>query len=168
MSERELTGLDEVVKATASLSTKKIGALMVLEREADIMAHIQEGTALDAAISEELLFSLFLPYSPLHDGAVVINKGRIARAGCFLPLTQSAAVDKKLGTRHRAAIGLAEETDALIIVVSETNGQISLCQEGKIRRGLDQAALFNELLSVLGAKERPNSKPKKKRRQEPS
>ncbi|MCB9641359.1 MAG: TIGR00159 family protein [Myxococcales bacterium] len=149
LSDEEMAGLDEMVKAASVLSTKKVGALMVIERDADIRDYIQEGTPLDAVISEELLFSLFLPYSPLHDGAAVLHQGRIVRAGCFLPLTQNPEISKHLGTRHRAAIGLTESTDALVVVVSETDGKISLCRDGKISRGLDPSALYNEVLSAL-------------------
>ncbi len=149
LSEEEMSGLDEMVKAVNVLSTKKVGALIVIERAADIRDHVQEGTPIDAVISEELLFSLFLPYSPLHDGAAVLHQGRIVRAGCFLPLTQNPEISKHLGTRHRAAIGLTESTDALVIVVSETDGKISLCRDGKISRGLDPSALYNEVLAAL-------------------
>jgi uncharacterized protein (TIGR00159 family) len=149
LSEDDISGLDEIVKASNVLSTKKIGALIVIEREGDIRDYVQEGTALDAVISEELLFSLFLPYSPLHDGAAVIHQGRVTRAGCFLPLTQNPEISRHLGTRHRAAIGLTEATDALVIVVSETDGQISLCRDGQIVRGLGPSALYNELLAAL-------------------
>ncbi len=149
LSEEEMAGLDEMVKAVNVLSTKKVGALIVIERAADIRDHVQEGTPIDAVISEELLFSLFLPYSPLHDGAAVLHQGRIVRAGCFLPLTQNPEISKHLGTRHRAAIGLTESTDALVVVVSETDGKISLCRDGKITRGLDPSALYNEVLAAL-------------------
>lgn len=149
LSEEELAGLNELKKAVGTLSTRKIGALVVIEREADIRDYIQEGTLLDARISEEILFSVFLPYSPLHDGAVILHQGRITRAGCFLPLTQDASISKHLGTRHRAAIGLTETTDALVVVVSETDGKISLCRDGLIQRGHDPSSLYNELISIL-------------------
>lgn len=166
LSEEELSGFNELKKAVQTLSTRKIGALVVIERDADIRDYIQEGTHLDALVTEELLFSLFLPYSPLHDGAVIMHKGRLTRAGCFLPLTQDASISKHLGTRHRAAIGLTETTDALVVVVSETDGKISLCRDGLIQRGHDPSSLHNELLSIL--RPRGPKHKKKKIKEKPS
>ena len=170
INREELSRLEEVIKAVGTLSTKKIGALIIWEREADLLDYIQEGTELDAVISEELLFSLFLPYSPLHDGAVVIHQGRLVRAGCFLPLTQNPSISKHLGTRHRAAIGLTESTDALVIVVSETDGTISLCADGQIKRGLDTASIYNEMLAKLDGeaeKAKPKGKSDEPKKREP-
>jgi uncharacterized protein (TIGR00159 family) len=154
IGESDLAALEEIKRSVTDLSNKDIGALIVLQREADVMQHIQGGVELDAIPSAELLFSVFIPYSPIHDGAVLIQNGRVSRAGCFLPLTQRLDISKHLGTRHRAAIGMSEFTDALVVVVSETDGQISLCVNGEIRRGLDPSALYNELLTILSPKKR--------------
>ncbi len=147
--------LDEIVKAAVSLANRRIGALIVLERETDLKNIIDMGTPLEAKVSKELLLSIFHPTSPLHDGAVVVQEGRIAAAGCFLPLSMSPAVAKELGTRHRAAIGLTEETDAFVIVVSEETGTISVVQGGRLNRDLDDVTLRRALTGIF-------KKPKKK------
>ncbi|MBI5182253.1 MAG: TIGR00159 family protein [Nitrospirae bacterium] len=148
--------IEEIIRAAVSLANKKIGAIIVLERETELKELIEMGTSLDAKISKEILTSIFLPYSPIHDGAVIIKDGRIAAAGCFLPLTMSTAVSKTLGTRHRAAIGITEETDAAVIVISEETGTISVAMEGKMTRDLDAASLRRVLTKVFitGRKER--------------
>ncbi|MCB1198327.1 MAG: diadenylate cyclase CdaA [Deltaproteobacteria bacterium] len=133
--------IDELIKASVSLANKKIGALIVIEKEANVQDYVEEGVVLDAQVSKELLISLFLPSSPLHDGAVLIQKGKLAAASCFLPLSMNPELEQDLGTRHRAAIGLTEETDALVIVVSEEKGWISVSQGGKVIRGIDAIAL---------------------------
>jgi len=111
--------------------------------------YIEVGTRLDARVSRELVISIFMPTSPIHDGALILQKGRITAAGCFLPLTTNPNVSKTLGTRHRAAIGLTEETDAVVIVVSEEEGSISMVREGRITRDLDAGALRATLLKLL-------------------
>ncbi len=141
--------LDEIVKAAVSLANRRIGALVVLERETDLRNIIDMGTPLEARVSKELLLSIFHPTSPLHDGAVVVQEGRIAAAGCFLPLSMSPTVAKELGTRHRAAIGLTEETDAVVIVVSEETGTISMVQAGKLERDLDAVTLRRALTGIF-------------------
>ncbi len=141
--------LDEIVKAAVSLANRRIGALVVLERETDLRNIIDMGTPLEARVSKELLLSIFHPTSPLHDGAVVVQEGRIAAAGCFLPLSMSPTVAKELGTRHRAAIGLTEETDAVVIVVSEETGTISMVQAGKLDRDLDAVTLRRALTGIF-------------------
>jgi len=141
--------LDEIVKAAVSLANRRIGALIVLERETDLRNIIDMGTPLEARVSKELLLSIFHPTSPLHDGAVVVQEGRIAAAGCFLPLSMSPTVAKELGTRHRAAIGLTEETDAVVIVVSEETGTISMVQAGKLDRDLDAVTLRRALTGIF-------------------
>jgi diadenylate cyclase len=141
--------LEEITKATVSLAGKRVGALLVLEREVGLNEYIEGGTRLDARVSKELVVSIFLPTSPLHDGALVIQGGRIAAAGCFLPLTANPKVSKTLGTRHRAAIGLAEETDAVVIVASEEEGTISLVREGRLARDLDAGALHAALQQLF-------------------
>ena len=143
--------LGEVVKAAARLSTKRIGALIVLERNADLSMYSEEAVQLDAKVTADMIFSIFIPSfeNPLHDGAVMIRNGRISHAGCFLPLTDSPKVDKTLGTRHRAAIGLTEGTDAAVVVVSEESGTISLAVGGALKRGLDVNALREELMRLF-------------------
>ncbi len=141
--------LEELVKSCISMSNKKIGALMVLEKQADVLDFVEPGTIIDSHISKEMLTSIFLPVSPLHDGAVLLRKGRIYMAGCFLPLTLNPSVSKSVGTRHRAAVGLTEETDALCIVVSEENGSVSLAAGGRITHNLDAAQLRKMLLELV-------------------
>lgn len=122
----------EIVESVGILAKKRIGALIVLERESSVREFIEAGTRIDSEVSAELLNAIFMPNSPLHDGAVIIRERRVAYAGCFLPLSQNSRLSKKLGTRHRAAIGLSEETDALVIVVSEETGEISLAMTGNL------------------------------------
>jgi len=141
--------LEEVTKAAVSLAGKRMGALIVLEREIGLNEYIEVGTRLEARVSKELLCSIFPPMTPLHDGAVVIQRRRITAAGCFLPLTTNPNVNKVLGTRHRAALGLTEETDAVVVVVSEEEGTISLVREGRITRDLDAGALHIALQQLF-------------------
>ncbi len=143
--------VEEVIKSCVSLSNKKIGALIVLERQADVLDFVEPGTIVDSQCTKELITSIFLPVSPLHDGAVVIRKGRIYMAGCFLPLTLNPLTSKSMGTRHRAAVGLTEETDAMCIVVSEENGQISLAMGGRINHQLDASQLRRAILESAGS-----------------
>lgn len=124
--------LDEVMKALQDLSARRVGALIVLRRSATLRSYVETGARLDARVSAELLVTLFTPRSPLHDGAVIIEEDRVLAAACILPLSQSESVSRSLGTRHRAAIGLTEETDALVIVSSEETGQVSLVQRGRL------------------------------------
>ena len=143
--------LEEAVKASVMLSNRKIGALIVLEREADLKPYTTEGIALDARVSKELLFSSFLTehQNPLHDGAVIIQGDIVVAAGCFLPLSNSPKIDKTLGTRHRAALGLSEETDAAVIVVSEETGIISVAYREQLIRGLDASRLREVLHKIF-------------------
>lgn len=133
--------LQEIIKAVDSLAAKRVGALIVLEREVGLNEYIEVGIRLDARVNGELLESIFLPRSPIHDGAVVIQKERIAAARCFLPLSVDSNLSKNVGTRHRAAVGLTEETDAVAIVVSEEQGRISVVVGGKIRPDRDGSQL---------------------------
>lgn len=142
--------IDEIVRSAASLATKKIGAIIALERETKLSDYVDSGVSLDARVSRRLLESIFCPGSPLHDGAVVIQGGRVAAASCLLPLTLTSDVSEELGTRHRAAIGLTEETDAIVIVVSEEMGSVSLVQGGAISKGLDAQRLRRQLGELLG------------------
>jgi diadenylate cyclase len=142
--------LEEIIRAAVSLASKRIGALIVLQRDVGLNDFIEVGTRLDARVSKELITSIFQPLSPIHDGALIIHKGRIIAAGCFLPLTTNPHVSKTLGTRHRAGIGLTEETDAVVIVISEEEGAISMVREGRITRNLDAATLRSTLQRMFG------------------
>lgn len=141
--------IDELVTASESLAARNIGALMVVEREMPLDGFLAVGTEIDAKVTSELLTSIFLPYSPIHDGAVIIQRGKITKAGCFLPLAQNPEISKALGTRHRAAIGLSEIVDAVVIVVSEETGKIAVAIGGGIIRDLDPAGLRKVLKRLL-------------------
>ncbi len=146
------TVFEEVIRAAERLAHLRVGALIVIERDADLVDHLTEqGVEIGAKVTEELLVSLFLPdaENKLHDGAVVIKELRIAQAGAVLPLSANAKLDKALGTRHRAAIGVTEETDAVSVVVSEERGSISLCFGGNVARDLDGATLRKALLGLF-------------------
>lgn len=125
---------DEVAEAVERLSGSGIGAIIAVEREVSLDEYIASGSAMSAKVSADLLATIFTPYSPLHDGAVIIRGDQIVGAGCILPLTQSSSVDRALGTRHRAALGLSEETDALVVVVSEETTAITVAQNGRLWR----------------------------------
>ena len=148
----ELKSLEEIVRASISLANRKIGALIVIERETSLKDFVEVGTPLDAKVSKELLLSIFHPTSPIHDGAVIIKGNRIAAAGCFLPITLSSELSKSLGTRHRAGIGLTEETDSIAIVVSEETGFISMAADGKLDTRLDMGTLRDMLADIFVAK----------------
>ena len=141
--------LDEIVKAAVALANRRIGALIVMERETDLRNIVEMGTEVEAKVSKELILSIFHPTSPIHDGAIIIQRGRVSAAGCFLPLTTSPAVNKALGTRHRAAIGLTEETDAAVVVVSEETGTISIVMGGVLNRDLDAVSLRRALTQIF-------------------
>ncbi len=141
--------LEELVRAAQTLAQRKVGALIVLERENHLDDQIETGCALDAAVSKDLLVSLFMPYSPLHDGAAVVEEGRVAYAGCILPLTLREDLPEGVGTRHRAAVGVTEETDAVVIVVSEETGTISVVLGGEMIQGLDAPRLRAVLRDIL-------------------
>lgn len=152
-SAEELRSLEEIVKAAVSLAERKTGALLVIERETDLKDFVELGTSLDARVSRELLMAVFHPGSPIHDGAVVIRGNRIIAAGCFLPMAFSPAVSRTLGTRHRAALGLTEETDAVVVVVSEETGGISMTLNGKLETRLDMGALRDKLTELFTEKQ---------------
>ena len=149
--------VEETVKAAVSMANKRIGALIVLERDTDLTTIVEMGTELDAKVTKEILISIFLPYSPIHDGAAIIRGGRIIAAGCFLPLTLSSNISKALGTRHRAAVGLTEESDAIVVVVSEETGEISVVSNGSIEHTLETPALRKALSDIFVRKK--NRKP---------
>ncbi len=144
--------IEELVKALQSLSRRGIGGIIVLERNTDLSEIVEVGVPLDAVITNELLVSLFLPYSPIHDGAAIIRKNRISTAGCFLPISLSSDLSRQYGTRHRAAIGITEETDAVALVVSEETSQISLVVAGRVTPQTDMI-LLRQTLTRLFRKE---------------
>ncbi len=143
--------LDEIVRALFYLSKRRIGALVVIERESSLADLIESGFRLDARLLKEMLISIFMPVSPLHDGAVIISEGRIEHAGCILPLTQNPYINKKYGTRHRAALGLSEETDAVVLVVSEETQEISIVQQGTLTPIEDELQLVSTLKEVFSS-----------------
>lgn len=151
-SAEELKSLEEIVRATIALSNRKIGALIAIERDTSLKDFVEMGTILDAKVSKEVLLSIFHPTSPIHDGAVVIKGNRIIAAGCFLPITTSPEISRSLGTRHRAGIGLSEETDAVIIIVSEETGTISMGINGKLETRLDMGMLRGVLTDLFTTK----------------
>lgn len=142
--------LEEITKAVVSLATRRIGGLIVLEREVGLNEYIEVGTRLDARVTRELLESVFIPHSPMHDGALVIQKGRVAAARCFLPLSVDPNLSQAFGTRHRAAVGLTEETDAVVIVISEERGKISVVVGGKVTQDLEGPQLRSSLQRLFG------------------
>lgn len=141
--------LDEVTQAVTALAKNKIGALLVFERETGLNDYIETGIKVDGLVSNEFLINIFIPNTPMHDGAVIIRGDRVMAAGCLLPLTEDRSLNKELGTRHRAAIGLSEQTDAMIVVVSEETGTISIADGGHLTRHLD-GVLLKENLRPLG------------------
>lgn len=140
---------DEVILAATSLASTKTGALIVIERNIGLKNIIDGGVKLDAELSYDLLVSIFNPESPLHDGAVIVRRHRVAAASCFLPLTLNPRLSRDLGTRHRAALGVTEDTDAVAVVVSEESGLISIVQRGDIKRGLDAPKLRAAISQAL-------------------
>ncbi|MBE7463527.1 MAG: TIGR00159 family protein [Planctomycetes bacterium] len=137
--------IDEIVQAATHMSQRSMGALIAIQREIPLTAFIEAGTPMNAEITSELLQTIFYPGSALHDGAVIIQGTRIAAAGCLLPLTENPELSKTLGTRHRAGLGLSEESDAVTVVVSEETGRISLGVDGKLKQGLSPDELRKEL-----------------------
>lgn len=157
MAKEEVTTLIEVIVGSAiRMSEQKIGALIVIEREAALDDLASTGTRMEAVVSGELIGSIFNPGSPLHDGAIIIRGTRIIAAGCTLPLSESAHVGTMVHTRHKAALGVAEESDAAVVVVSEETGAISLAIEGKLHRGLDQETFTHWLRVISGATDERN------------
>ena len=145
--------IEEIVESMYSLSRQKIGALIIMERGSKLGEIIKTGTIIDAEISRQLLINIFIPNTPLHDGAVVIREGKVKAAACFLPLTESKDLSKDLGTRHRAAIGISEVSDCLSLVVSEETGAISIAKSGKLYRNISKERLTNILRNNLKSEE---------------
>jgi diadenylate cyclase len=141
--------IEELVGAAGMLSAQRVGAIIAIERQIGLRTYIEGGIRLDAVLTYDLLLSIFLPDSPLHDGAVIVQEDRVAAAACFLPLTVNPRLSKELGSRHRAAIGLTEENDSVAIVVSEETGSISIVADGQIERGLDADQLRIRLRSLV-------------------
>jgi diadenylate cyclase len=137
--------LGEIVKAVEAMAEERIGGLIVLERTMGLRNYVETGTRLDAAVTAELLLTIFTPHTTLHDGAVIIHGDRVVAAGCILPLSQNPRLSQAIGTRHRAGLGLAEETDAVVVVVSEETGAISIASDGRLIRRLDAGTLRSEL-----------------------
>ncbi len=161
----ELKSLEQIVRASIALAHRNIGALIVIEREVSLKDYVEIATALDAKVSKELLLCIFHPTSPIHDGAIVIRGNRVVAAGCFLPITLGSGISKSLGTRHRAAIGITEDTDAVAIVVSEETGTVSVAMHGSFETHVDMGALrdiltdvFAESKKVKGAAAKPFQK----------
>ena len=148
--QENIEAIDEIVKAALGLSKKRIGALIVIERETGLKSYIETGTILDAEVTAYLLSSIFLPQSPLHDGAVIIERGRLIAAACVLPLPEEEkSLPKYMGMRHRAAVGISEETDAVCVVVSEETGNVSVANDSKLKYELDEDNLKNILKSMF-------------------
>ena len=141
--------LEEIASAAKYLSKRKIGALIVMERDTPLSEYVESGFILDARLSKELLIAIFMPVSPLHDGGVIISKERVHSAACILPLTQNPYINKSYGTRHRAAIGISEETDAVVLVVSEETQEISLVRHGALTTMADEMTLMNNLRAIF-------------------
>ena len=148
----DIETVEELLKALRDMADKQIGALIVLVRQTPLDHLIQVGTEIDAKVTSELLNSIFLPYSPIHDGAVIIESGKLTKAGCLLPLSQNPDIAKSFGTRHRAALGLSELSDCHVVVVSEETGKISLVHDGKITYDVEHGELRRMLKKALGVR----------------
>jgi diadenylate cyclase len=157
-STQTIAMIDEIATATFELAKSKTGALIVFERTTRLGDIIRTGTTVDALASTLLLGNIFFNKAPLHDGAVIIRNGRVHSAGCFLPLSESSEIGKQLGTRHRAAIGMSENSDAIVLVISEENGIISVAKDGELKRGFNRTNLENYLNSELIKEEKRGGK----------
>lgn len=147
----------EISGVAETLATRRIGALVVLERTTGLRQYAELGVPLDAIVSADLLEAIFVPSSPLHDGAAFVQGTRVVAAGCFLPLSRNLTVARALGTRHRAALGISEETDAVAVVVSEETGRVSIAVDGRLETQADPAALEHRLKELIGADEEPTT-----------
>lgn len=153
--------LEELTKACTSLAARRIGALIVIERETGINDFLEVGIEIDAKVTSELIQTVFNPAAPMHDGALVLQEGRLTRAACFLPLSQDTAISRKLGTRHRAGIGLTELVDAVAVVVSEETGKVSVVVGGRMTRDLDAPTLKRVLTRLLNPRKTTRKKQKR-------
>ena len=157
LAREDVSGLvGQIVRAASLLSNRRTGALVVIERETGLADIIETGTELNAVVTTELLGTIFYPGSPLHDGAVIVRGNRMAAAGCTLPLSVSPHIGTTIHTRHKAALGISEQSDAVVVVVSEETGIVSVAFEGNLVRGLRDDALENRLTQILRGKERPS------------
>jgi diadenylate cyclase len=147
--QKETEMASELAKAAFRMARENIGALIVVERETGLANFMEHGSELNAYVKAELLYSIFLPAGPIHDGAIIISQGKIASAGCVLPLSKNPDLDKKFGTRHRAAIGVTEETDALVVLVSEESGDAMLVQGGRVVRYPTESEMREDLTVLL-------------------
>lgn len=159
-NEKIKSSIDDVCKACSSMSEDRVGALIVFERSTPLGEITATGTGINADVSQELMKNLFYPKSPLHDGGVIVRKDTILAAGCILPLTANNELSKELGTRHRAAVGMSESSDAVVVVVSEETGKISVCINGTIERGLNMVTLKEKLYNELLTEENYNNQRK--------
>ncbi|MBQ8228220.1 MAG: diadenylate cyclase CdaA [Clostridia bacterium] len=148
---RQKKAVLEICKACNDMSEKKIGALIVIERDVALNEVVSTGIPLDAVVSKELIGNIFFPNSPLHDGAVIIRDGRVCAAGCILPLTQNTNISSDLGTRHRASLGVSEQSDAVVVVVSEETGQVSVVHKGVLERDVSDGVLIELLTSYFSS-----------------
>ena len=155
--------VNALVEESSALSRQKIGALVVIEQATKLGDIIKTGTVIDADPSAELIGNIFFPNSPLHDGAMIVRDGRLHAAGCFLPLSDNQEISRELGTRHRAALGMSEMSDAIVVVVSEETGFITVCRNGKLERGLSTARLREILTSALTPEEPAEKKFERRR-----
>lgn len=153
--EEEPSCIEDVIKASQDMSSKKIGALIVFERDTSLGDYVRTGVSMDSKVSKELLINIFIPDTPLHDGAVIIKDNKIQAASCILPLTDKESIDRIFGTRHRAAIGVTENSDAVVVVVSEETGAISLAIGGKIIRDISEDQLRKELAKRVVKNKKP-------------
>ena len=149
--------IEAIVKSTTYMAKRRIGALLSIERETGLNDYIETGIRLDSRVSSELLINIFIPNTPLHDGAVILQNGTVAAAACYLPLSESPFVSKELGTRHRAALGISEVTDSITIVVSEETGSISLTKNGELYRNLSIDELQKMLENEMSINNKPSS-----------
>lgn len=154
-TEAERANVDEIARAATRLARERIGGLVVLERETGLKNFIETGSKIDSQVKAELIYSIFVPTSPIHDGAVIITGGRIAAAGCFLPLSKDPNIDKRYGTRHRAALGITEDSDAIVVLISEEAGEAHLVKNGKIITNLSESEMVQSLSALLDLS-RPN------------
>ncbi|MCM2322469.1 MAG: diadenylate cyclase CdaA [Oligoflexia bacterium] len=148
-AEEEREMVDEIARGATRLARERIGALIVIERETGLKNFIDTGSKVESRVKSELLYAIFTPTSPIHDGAVIVREGRLAAAGCFLPLSKDPNIDKRYGTRHRAALGLTEDTDAIVVLVSEEAGEAHLVKNGKITTNLNEQELRQSLSALL-------------------
>lgn len=156
--------VNEIIHACIEMAKVKTGALIVIEQEQSLSDRERTGIEIDAVVTSQLLINIFEHNTPLHDGAVIIRGNRITSATCYLPLTSNGAISKELGTRHRAGVGISEESDAITLIVSEQTGKISIARDGKLERGMDAEGLKNRLMVLCNMAENDSKKTKKTRR----